>query len=80
MSRVIDATIFIADDDTASYSDTNYHTLITNGSTQRLITQRNPANNDTGYLGEYCFGSVDNVTYLYYHNGTQWVRTSFTTY
>lgn len=80
MSRIIDATIYIADDDSAATSDSNYHTLLIDGSTVRILTQRNPAYNDGGYLGEYCFGSVDGTTYLYYYNGTQWLRSAFSTY
>jgi hypothetical protein len=79
-TRIIDATIYIADDDTAPTSDNDYHTLVANGSTLRLCTPRVPASNATGYQGELCIGTVSGTTYLYCHNGTQWLRTAFGTY
>lgn len=80
MSRVIDACVYIDDNDTLQSSDSDYHTLLIHGSTIRIATQRNPASTDNGHLGEICTGSVDGTTYLYVHNGTSWVRCAFSSY
>ena len=78
--RIFDATCYVADDDSLSSSSNDYHTLIVSGDTIRIASSRAPASNASGFEGEMCIGTVLGTTYLYYHNGTQWLRTAFTTY
>lgn len=78
--RIWDSSCFIAEDDTLQTSSSDYKTLICAGDTFRIATQRNPASNGTGQLGEFCMGTVSGATYLYYYNGSQWLRCQFSTY
>ena len=57
----------------------------TDGDTIRVCTQRSPNSTDSGYPGEFCFGSetVLGITtyYLYYCvSSNNWVRQAFNAY
>lgn len=76
---VQDGSLFLADSSAYDVSS-QYNSLIINGDTIRIVQQKNPSPTDTGYIGDLATGSVAGTSYLYYHNGSQWLRTSFSTY
>jgi hypothetical protein len=58
MERIIDATTFIAVDDSIGTTSSDYHSLTITGDTLQLYTLRTPASSSaTGNQGEWCWGS-----------------------
>ncbi len=77
-TRIFDATCYIADDDSMQTSSSDYHTLLVNGDTIRLATQRTPSSSsDAGYTGEVCIDS--NYIYVCVATNT-WKRASLGTF
>jgi hypothetical protein len=62
MERIIDATTFIAVDDSITTTSSDYHSLTITGDTLQIYTLRTPASSsDTGNQGEWCWDG----SYLY---------------
>lgn len=79
MSRVMDASVFIGNDDTTYVStSSDYHYLTSWGDTLQIVTPRTITNsNDTGNTGEICW-SAD---YIYVCiNTNTWKRTALSTW
>jgi hypothetical protein len=76
--RVMDATVYIAEDDTVSTSSSNEHTLLIDGDTIRLAVPRTiSTSSDTGYPGEYCI----DANYIYVCTAVDtWKRVGLSTF
>lgn len=77
---------YVIADPNSSYNDASANPtanlqgwLLANGSTIRLIEQRVPASSTADAVpGEMCYGTINDVTYLFYANGANsWVRCPF---
>lgn len=83
--KIDDASVFIAPDDTYQSTSSDYHYLSISGDTILVATERNPASNATGNVGEICFGhqTVLFITTYYIYRciaANTWVRAAFSAY
>ena len=80
MSTAVFETVYTADDYSLSTTSTDYHSFICQGDTIMLAGNRAPLSSASGNKGEICIGDISGVTYLFYYNGTNWLRCPFSTY
>lgn len=77
-TRIFDASVYIALDDSMNSSSSDYHVLMVDGDTIRIGQQRTISSAiSTGYAGEICHDS----NYLYICTATNtWKRTALSTW